>query len=91
MSSATRDKKQQQPLVRIDPADKTVLDQLSAKTGESTPKLLHRAVSKLRREIFFEQMNSAYKSLREDKSAWEAEHQERRLLDNAIEDGLNAC
>ncbi len=91
MSSATRDKKQQQPLVRIDPADKTVLDQLSAKTGESTPKLLHRAVTRLRREIFFEQMNSAYKNLREDKTAWEAEQQERRLLDNAIGDGLNAC
>ncbi len=89
MPSPTRDKKQQQPLVRIDPADKTVLDQLSAKTGESTPKLLHRAVTSLKREIFFEQMHNAYHHLREDKAEWKAEQQERSLLDNTTGDGLS--
>ena len=74
----TRDKKHQ-PLVRIDSADKTVLDKLSAKTGESTPKLLHRAVARLKREIFFEQMNGAYKKLRDNKDAWADELEERSL------------
>lgn len=45
-------KQKKQPLVRIDSADKAVLDQLTAKTGESTPRLLHRAVRSLKKEIF---------------------------------------
>jgi hypothetical protein len=83
-------KKQQQPLVRIDHADKVVLEQLSAKTGESTPRLLHRAVTQLKKQIFFDQMNSGYQKLRSDKAAWDAELEERALLDKTIGDGLSA-
>jgi L-cysteine desulfidase len=89
MSSATKDKKQQ-PLVRIDSADKEVLDQLSAKTGESTPRLLHRAVKQLKKDIFFELMHGAYRNMRSDAVAWESEQRERSLLNNAIGDGLGA-
>lgn len=59
-------KEKKQPLVRMDSADKAVLDQLTARTGESAPKLLHRAVTALKREIFFGQMNDAYKELRNE-------------------------
>ena len=86
--SLTKDKNKQ-PLVRIDSADKTVLDQLSAKTGESTPKLLHRAVTQLKKQIFFEQMNGAYQHIRNDKSAWQQEKEERSLFDKSVGDGLS--
>lgn len=81
-----KDKKQ--PLVRIDYADKAILDQLTAKTGESAPRLLHRAVTALKKEIFFEQMNNGYRDLRNDKLAWAAELEERALFENSIKDGL---
>jgi hypothetical protein len=90
MPNTARDRKQSQPLVRIDAEDKAILDQLSAQTGESTPKLLHRAVSNLKKEIFFESMNSAYRNLRNDKAAWDEELVERTVLDNAASDGLES-
>jgi hypothetical protein len=77
-----------QPLVRIDQADKILLEQLSAKTGESTPKLLHRAVKQLKKQIFFEQMNNAYSALRADEQSWQSELEERALLEQASGDGL---
>lgn len=86
MSSAT--KQRRQPLVRIDADDKAVLEQLAAKTGESTPRLLHRAVPQLNKQIFFEQMNSGYREMRQDLAAWEAELQERELFEGAIAYGL---
>lgn len=87
MSSAIRDKKQQ-PLVRIDSADKAVLDQLSEKTGESTPRLLHKAVTSLKKQIFFEQMNGAYRDISNDPKLLAIEMEERNLFEQAIADGL---
>jgi hypothetical protein len=87
MSSSIRDKKQQ-PLVRIDSADKAILDKLSMKTGESTPRLLHRAVTQLKKAIFFEQMNGAYRGLRANSEEWQLEKDERALYDNSLSDGL---
>lgn len=81
-------KEKKQPLVRIDYADKAVLDQLTAKTGESAPRLLHRAVTALKKEIFFEQMNKGYRDLRNDKQAWSAELEERALFEKSTHDGL---
>jgi hypothetical protein len=81
-------KEKKQPLVRIDSADKDILDQLTDKTGESTPKLLHRAVTTLKKEIFFQQMNCAYRDMRKDKAAWDAEMEERALFDKSVGDGM---
>ena len=86
LSNVMKGKKQ--PLVRMDSADKAILDQLTARTGESAPRLLHRAVTALKKEIFFEQMNNAYKDLRNDKQAWVAELEDRALFDKSIHDGL---
>jgi hypothetical protein len=52
--------------------------------------LLHRAVTQLKKQIFFDQMNSGYQKLRSDKAAWDAELEERALLDKTIGDGLSA-
>lgn len=87
MSQVMKEKKQ--PLVRMDYADKAVLDQLTAKTGESAPRLLHRAVTALKKEIFFQQMNSAYKAMRNDTEGWEAEQADRKLFEKSVHDGLD--
>ena len=85
----SRVKENKQPLVRIDSADKAVLDELAAKTGESTPRLLHRAVRSLKKELFFERMNNAYKDLRNDQEAWDAEQAERALFEKSVGDGID--
>lgn len=89
MAHVIKDKKQQ-PLVRMDFADKAVLDQLTARTGESAPRLLHRAVLALKKEIFFQQMDDAYDGLRQNATAWAEETSERSLFENASQDGLEA-
>lgn len=81
--------KGKQPLVRIDFADKIILDELTTKTGESAPRLLHRAVTSLKKEIFFEQMNAGYKDLRNAPQAWATEMAERSLFDKTTGDGLD--
>lgn len=86
MSQAARDKKQ--PLVRIDITDKAMLDQMTAATGESAPKLLHRAIASLKKELFFGQMNDAYRGLRGNEAIWSQEQAERKLFENASGDGL---
>ena len=87
MANTIKNKKQQ-PLVRMDLADKAVLDQLTAKTGESAPRLLHRAVLALKKEIFFQQMNEAYTDIIRDKAAWTVELADRQLFDNSVSDGM---
>lgn len=82
-------KEKKQPLVRIDSVDKAVLEELAAKTGESTPRLLHRAVKSLKKELFFQQMNAAYTDIRNNSDAWDIEQKERALLDKAVADGMD--
>lgn len=40
----------------------------------------------LRKQMFFEQMNVAYKELRQDKKAWQSELEERSLFDKTTGD-----
>jgi hypothetical protein len=76
-------KKHKQCLIRMLYADKATLHQLSEKTGESIPYLIHRAVTQLNKQMFFEQMNAAYRDLRLDESAWQLEEEERALFEQA--------
>jgi hypothetical protein len=85
----TKTGKISQTNVRIDVADKLILDKLAAETGESTPKLLHKAVDQLKRKIFFEKMNRTYRAIKNDPKLWEIELAERKLLDNTAGDGLH--
>ena len=81
-----REKKQ--PLVRLDAADKIELDKLAAKTGESVPKVLHKAISAYKKQQFFSQMNEGYSNLRNNKQAWDAELKDRALFEKSIGDGF---
>jgi hypothetical protein len=90
MSKSLKDSKPAQANVRIDIADKEILDRLAADTGESHPKILHRALEHLKRKIFFEKMNRTYREMRNDKDLWSKEQTERDLFDNAAGDGLKS-
>jgi hypothetical protein len=77
-----------QLLVRIDPKDKSVLDELSKRTGESGPRLLHRAISKLKHDLFFQELNEGYNTLRQNPEAWADYERDNTLFDRAVADGL---
>jgi hypothetical protein len=86
MASQSKKEKQQQSLVRISAADKAVLDELSKKTGESMPRLLHKAVTQLEQKLFCDEINAAYEEMRRNPQLWSIEQDERKLLDNATSD-----
>jgi hypothetical protein len=65
-------------LVRINPADKTLLQDLANQEGESMPKILHRAIELYRRERFLKQVNEGYGRLQSDVDNWKAEGSERQ-------------
>ncbi|MGD9685262.1 MAG: toxin-antitoxin system protein [Candidatus Obscuribacterales bacterium] len=88
MARSLKERKSAQANVRIDVADKQVLDRLAAETGESHPKLLHKAVEQLKRKIFFEKMNRAYREMQTDPDTWAVEETERDMFDKAAGDGL---
>jgi hypothetical protein len=77
-----------QLLVRIDPKDKAILDALSTRTGESGPRLLHRAICKLKQDLFFDELNEGYAALRRDPEAWSKYQEDNALFDHAVADGL---
>lgn len=86
MSTPSRPTPRKQPVVRIDAADKLILDQLVAETGESLPKLLHRAIVQLRKQVFFDDVNAAYSDIRSNETLWVAEEKERALYDVTLSD-----
>lgn len=82
-------KKESEPgsLVRINPNDKVILQEIADIEGESMPKILHKAIELYRRERLLKQVNEAYKSLRNNKGAWEVEESEREVWVGASNDG----
>ena len=81
--------KKQQPLVRMDAADKAILDILTAQTGESSPRVLHKALTRYKKEMFFERLNKGYNNLRQDTKQWKSEQSDRDVFDKSSGDGLN--
>lgn len=64
-------------LVRINPADKTLLQELANKEGESMPRILHKAIELYRRERFLKQVNEGYARLNSDEHSFGTDSKER--------------
>lgn len=65
-------------LVRINPADKTLLQDLANKEGESMPRILHKAIELYRRERFLKQVNEGYERLNSDQKSLGSDFRERQ-------------
>lgn len=74
--------------VRISDHTKRVLEELAAREGKKIRELVDEAVELYRRRVFLEEVNRAYRSLREDPAAWVAEEEERRVWEATLGDGL---
>ncbi len=65
-------------LVRINPTDKTLLQELANKEGESMPRILHKAIELYRRERFLKQVNEGYARLNSDETSLGTDSKERK-------------
>ncbi len=73
-------------LVRINPADKTLLQELANKEGESMPRILHKAIELYRRERFLKQVNEGYDRLNSDQGSLGTDSKERKAWVAATDD-----
>jgi hypothetical protein len=69
--------------VRLDREDHKALKELSAQMKEPMGQVLHKAIAKLRREMFWDNVDDAYVALKADKKAWKAELEERDKWERA--------
>ena len=65
-------------LVRINPTDKSLLQELANNEGESMPRILHKAIELYRRERFLKQVNEGYERLNSDEASIGKDTSERR-------------
>jgi len=74
--------------VRISEEAKSVLQQLSARSGRKMQDVLGEAIESYRRRVFLEQANAAFAALRADAEAWTDEEEERAAWETALADGV---
>ena len=74
--------------VRISKETREDLRELAEQVGEPMHTVLAKAVEAYRRQCILEKANVAYAALRADPKAWQEEHQERRVWDSTLADGL---
>lgn len=77
-----------QPNVRINAADKAVLDRLQKSTDLSHPALLHKAISLLERHLLAEQMADDLAALCEDETMLKKYNDLAKRFDGAASDGM---
>jgi predicted DNA-binding protein len=76
------------PNIRITPRSKALLRSLAKQQGKPMQAVLDEAIEHYQRDMFLDQVNAAYATLRNDPKAWKAEQAERALWDKTLADGL---
>ncbi len=64
-------------LVRIRESDKRILQQMANEENAPMPEILRKALEAYRRQKFFESVNIAYRTAKNDPKIWQAEESER--------------
>jgi len=65
------------------------LRQIAKTTGRPTQEILDRAISEYDRKLFWEDVDRAYRNLRNNPNLWKAELKERSLWERTLGDGLD--
>jgi hypothetical protein len=73
--------------VRISSASYQILKSLSRGKGQSMQSIIDQAIEDLRRRKMLEDANRAFSNLKNDRSAWQEELDERDLWQNTLSDG----
>lgn len=78
----------QSTTVRVKIATHQAFRRLADRSGMSLTDYLERLATEAEEGAFWDSVDEAYRHLQSDLSAWSAEEDERRLLDNTVGDGL---
>lgn len=73
---------------RISPASDAIIDELVTKTGKSKIVIIEEALESYRFRERMRLFNESYSRLKDDKTLWEKELQERDELEGTVGDGL---
>ncbi|MBI4317092.1 MAG: ribbon-helix-helix protein, CopG family [Chloroflexi bacterium] len=74
--------------VRISDTARETLRELAARTGRSMQDVLETAIDAYRRQQFFDEVDAAFRALKESPEEWQAEIEEREAVDGSLADGL---
>jgi predicted transcriptional regulator len=74
--------------VRISRSAHAALRSLAEETDESMTEVLDKAIEAYRRASFLAGLNGDFAALRQNRTAWEEEQQERRAWNVTLADGL---
>ena len=74
---------------RLADSDHRVLLDIARQTGKSHLEIIHEALDTYQRERLLDSINDGFAALRANRSAWAEAASERRLLDEASNDGLD--
>jgi hypothetical protein len=77
-------------VVEIGSTSYKMLQEIAARSGESIPQILDKAIEQYRKQKFLEEANQAYTALRNNPEAWAGEIKEREAWDVTLADGLEA-
>ncbi len=74
--------------VRISSSSYQILKSLSQTKGQSMQSVIDQAIEDLRRRKMLEATNLAFSELRNDKTAWRDEIDEREIWENTLSDSV---
>ncbi len=73
---------------RISESDHRLLQNLANQTGKQHQQIIHEALDTYQREQLLDSINDGYARLKADKASWVAVKDERLLLEESGNDGL---
>lgn len=75
--------------VRVSFKTGEILRELAKRAGEPMQAVLDKAIEEYRRKRFLEEANQAFAALKSNPVEWKDELDERKVWDNALNDGLD--
>ena len=75
--------------VQISEKSLEIVRNISERNGLQMSDVLDKAVETYRREVFLDDTNRAFETLKEDSDSWQEELEERALWEDTLSDGVN--
>jgi hypothetical protein len=75
--------------VQISEKSLEVVRNISERNGLEISDVLDKAVEAYRREVFLDDTNRAFETMRDDSGSWQEELEERALWEDTLSDGVN--
>ena len=75
--------------IQISEKSLEIVRNISERNGLQMSDVLDKAVETYRREVFLDDTNRAFETLKKDSDSWQEELEERALWEDTLSDGVN--